>query len=144
MIVHAGLVTSHSAGHWRGALIQGASGAGKSDLALRALNLGFHLVSDDRTRVWSCQGRLFGACPAPIAGLMEARGVGLVRSPARRLTEIVLQVECVPSDAPIERVPDIERRDLLGVELPLLRLHALEGSAALKLQWALSRLGAEP
>ncbi len=145
MILHAGLVTSHSAGNWRGVLIQGPSGAGKSDLALRALSLGFHLVADDRTTVWTCQGRLFGTCPAPIAGLLEARGLASpLQTPARRLSEIHLMVECLLPEAPLERLPDPEQREVLGVSIPLLRLHALEGTAALKLRWALSRLGAEP
>jgi serine kinase of HPr protein (carbohydrate metabolism regulator) len=144
MILHAGLVTCQDAGLWRGALIQGPSGAGKSDLALRALALGLALVSDDRTLVWNCQGRLFGTCPAPIAGLIEARGVGVTRTSARRLSEIRLLVECVSPEQPVERMPNPERQDILGVQLPVLRLHALEASAALKLQWALSRLGAWP
>ena len=59
-------------------LIEGASGSGKSDLALRCLPLGFRLVSDDRTRLWVSEGRLFGAAPEPIAGLIEARGLGVM------------------------------------------------------------------
>jgi serine kinase of HPr protein (carbohydrate metabolism regulator) len=144
MILHAGLVASHSAGEWRGALIQGPSGAGKSDLALRALALGLALVSDDRTLIWNCQGRLFGTCPAPLAGLIEARGAGVMRTGERRLSQILLLVDCMPLAEPVERMPEVERHEILGVQLPVLRLHALEASSALKLQWALSRLGAWP
>ncbi len=143
MILHAGLVSDYSGGDWRGALIEGPSGAGKSDLALRALALGLALVSDDQTLAWACEGRLFGACPVVIGGLMEVRGLGLVRTPFRRLSEIRLLVVCVPEDEPIERMPEPERRKILGVGLPVLRLRALEASAPLKIRWALSRLGAE-
>ena len=48
MIVHAGLVALRHGGLWRGALITGPSGSGKSDLALRCLEHGFRLVADDR------------------------------------------------------------------------------------------------
>ena len=143
MIAHAGLIALYEAGAWRGVLIEGPSGAGKSDLALRALDLGFCLVADDRTLVWTCDGRLYGACPAPIAGLIEARGVGLVAPAAlRRFAPIDLIVTCAGPDNPIERLPEPQTRDLLGVRTPLLRLHALEPSAPAKIRWALSQLGA--
>jgi serine kinase of HPr protein (carbohydrate metabolism regulator) len=143
MIVHAGLLALYEGGTWRGALIEGPSGSGKSDLALRALDLGFHLVSDDRTLVWACQGRLYGACPAPIAGLIEARGLGVLsHRGARRLAPIDLVVSCEAPGAAIERLPEPRTRTLLGIGAPVLRVHALEASAPAKLRWALSQLGA--
>ena len=48
---HAGLIALYDAGGWKGVLIEGASGSGKSDLALRCLGRGFRLVADDRTRL---------------------------------------------------------------------------------------------
>ncbi len=144
MIVHGGLVALCRTGEWRGALIQGPSGAGKSDLALRALDLGLRLVSDDRTIVWTSQGRLFGACPPAIDGLIEARGLGLVAAPRRLMAEIRLAVVCLSPDEPIERMPEDEQLPVLGVLLPVLRLHALEASSTAKLRWALSQLGARP
>lgn len=144
MILHAGLVTTYGAAGWRGALIEGPSGAGKSDLGLRAIALGLKLVADDRTEVWTCEGRLFGACPPSIAGWIEVRALGLGRVSARRQSQIALLVICQGQGEVIERMPEVEHRDVLGVTLPVLRLNALEASAAVKLQWALSRLGAEP
>ena len=58
MILHAGLLAIYLNGAWRGVLIEGASGAGKSDLAIRLLEQGFRLVADDRVLVWSCDGAL--------------------------------------------------------------------------------------
>jgi len=143
VIVHAGLLARYQAGGWRGVLIEGPSGAGKSDLALRALEAGFQLVADDRTLVWTCQGRLYGACPAPIAGLIEARGLGLAAPGAvRRLAPIDLVVDCATPDSAIERLPAPQTRELLGLRAPLLRLRALEPSAVAKIGWALSGLGA--
>jgi len=40
LILHAGLIALRAGGAWRGALIIGASGTGKSDLMLRAIDYG--------------------------------------------------------------------------------------------------------
>jgi serine kinase of HPr protein (carbohydrate metabolism regulator) len=72
MIRHAGLVALRLDGLWRGALIEGPSGGGKSDLALRAIEAGFRLVADDRVVVWTSGGALFGRAPDPIRELIES------------------------------------------------------------------------
>jgi HPr kinase/phosphorylase len=74
----------------RGVLILGPSGSGKSALALRLLSLGARLVADDRTEVTVTGGRLVARCPVQIAGLIEARGVGLLRAPAVDQAEVAL------------------------------------------------------
>ena len=63
MIRHAGLIARFEPPVWRGVLIDGPSGSGKSDLALRALDGGWMLVADDRVLVWACEGRLYGRAP---------------------------------------------------------------------------------
>ena len=78
MILHAGLIARRLNGYWHGVLIEGPAGAGKSDLALRALDLGFRLVSDDRTQVFAALGRLFGRAPDSLSGQIEVRGLGVV------------------------------------------------------------------
>lgn len=140
MILHAGLLALRLAGDWRGALIEGASGSGKSDLALRALDAGWSLVADDRTLVWSCGGRLYGRAPDVLAGLVEARGLGVLPAPGRAYAEIGLIVRCIGA-GPVERLPDGETQAVLGVDLPLVRLAALEASAPAKLSRALTHLG---
>ena len=140
-IRHAGLLALYGRNGWRGALIEGPSGIGKSDLALRCLAAGLRLVSDDRTVVWSSGGRLFGACPAPIAGLIEARGLGLVAQTFRPFTEIHLVVRCVGAGQSIERMPEFASQAILGVDLPTLDLHPLESSSHVKLIHVLSPLG---
>lgn len=138
---HAGLIALHDRGGWKGVLIEGASGSGKSDLALRCLSHGFRLVADDRTRLWVSQGRLFGAAPEPIAGLIELRGLGVLPEPARPLAEVRLVVHCLGSSDPLERLPDRETRILLGLSLPKVSVRPLEASAPEKLLRALSLLG---
>lgn len=140
-IVHGGLIACYDRSVWRGVLIQGPSGVGKSDLALRALSAGFRLVADDRTLLWVSHGRLFGACPAPIAGLMEARGLGILQPPTRAFSGIDLIVRCRASDEALERLPEFSSKAILGVDVPVLDLHPLESSSPMKLIQALSLLG---
>jgi serine kinase of HPr protein (carbohydrate metabolism regulator) len=141
---HAGLIALFGGGVWKGVLIEGGSGSGKSDLTLRCLSLGFRLVADDRTRLWVSQGRLFGGAPDPIAGLMEVRGLGVVPEAARRLAEVRLAVRCLEPDEPLERMPEPSVRTLLGVTVPRIAVRPLEASAPQKLLRALSLLGGAP
>jgi len=140
LILHAGLIARFDPPRWRGVLLQGASRAGKSDLALRALEQGWALIADDRTLIWTCDGRLFGRCPGAIAGLIEARGVGVVASPTRDFAEIVLAVTCVAREY-VERFPDEVSETWLGCDTPRINLAALEPSALPKLNRALTHLG---
>ena len=140
VIRHAGLLARFEAGDWRGVLIEGPSGSGKSDLALRALDAGWSLVSDDRTLLWVCKDRLYGRAPDTLAGLIEARGVGVLPQAGRAYARIHMIARCVDAEA-VDRLPNEETLSLLGVSLPLVRLAALEASAPAKLSRALTRLG---
>lgn len=137
MILHAGLVALRHGGRWRGALIRGPSGAGKSDLALRALDLGLRLVADDRTLVWACAGRLWGRAPEPLAGLIEARGLGVGPAPALAFCPVDLVVDCGEP----ERWPEPAVDLLASIALPAVVLAAREASAPAKLRRALERVG---
>jgi serine kinase of HPr protein (carbohydrate metabolism regulator) len=142
VIRHAGLVARRVGGRWCGALIEGASGAGKSDLALRAASAGFRLVADDRTLVWISGARLYGRAPQTLAGLIEARGLGVVRQSAIGFAEIGLVVACVTDPDEVERLPDPSFERILGAPVPRLALVAREDSALAKLQHAMDHLGA--
>lgn len=139
-ILHAGLVAIRRDQSWVGALITGASGVGKSDLMLRALDLGLRLVADDRTLVWASGDRLFGRAPETICGMFEARGLGVVPVPALGVSEIRLIIACQPSDTPVERLPDESDSEVIsGVRLARICIHAFEASAPAKLRLALAR-----
>lgn len=135
---HAGLIArrpgGQAGGPWRGVLIEGPSGVGKSDLALRALEHGFRLVADDRVELWTSAGRLFGRAPPPLTGLIEARGVGILQLTALPLAEVALVVRCGEP----ERLPEPATAELLGVALPAVTISPLESSAAAKLSRALA------
>jgi serine kinase of HPr protein (carbohydrate metabolism regulator) len=139
--IHAGLVALRLGGLWRGALILGPSGSGKSDLALRLLAEGLRLVADDRAIVWACGGRLYGRAPDVLRGRIEARGLAVLHAPAVAMAQVALAVRCEPKGAELERLTGEETESFEGVAVPLLRLRALEASAPAKLRRALLRLG---
>jgi serine kinase of HPr protein (carbohydrate metabolism regulator) len=123
----------------RAVLIGGPSGAGKSDLALRLLDRGFALVSDDQTIVRRDGERLIASAPPQIAGKLEVRGIGIVDVDRAETAEVALVVE-LTSD--IERMPDESReRLILGVKVPLVTIDAMTASAASKVALALDRMG---
>lgn len=120
-------------------LIEGRSGAGKSDLALRLLDRGAELVSDDYT-VLRCVGdRLIAKAPTAIAGKIEVRGVGLlcqaytVEAPVHLIVSV---------DEPVPRLPEEARtRTIAGIVVPIVALAALEASAPIKVERALALVG---
>ena len=123
----------------RAVLISGPSGSGKSDLALRLLDRGFVLVSDDQTIVKKDGDRLVATAPPTIAGKLEVRGIGIVEMETIGDVPVALLVE-LTSD--IQRLPDDSReRPILGVKLPLVSMDALTASAPSKVALALDRMG---
>ena len=140
MIHHAGLIALWDAGVWRGALIEGEAGAGKSDLMLRTIASGWTLVADDRVVLWTSGGRLYGRAPDSLAGLMEIRGLDIVPTPCRAFAPITLVARCVAAAA-VERLPEPQTVSLLNQAIPSIALVALEPSAPAKLARAVSHLG---
>ncbi|MES2341148.1 MAG: HPr kinase/phosphorylase [Pseudomonadota bacterium] len=137
MILHAGLIAAFRGGRWRGVLIEGASGAGKSDLALRCLDRGFRLVADDRVTLWTSGGRLYGRAPETLAGRIEVRGLDVVAEPALAWSGVDLAVRCGTP----QRISERALVTHLGLSLPLITLAPLESSAPVKLSRALQHLG---
>jgi serine kinase of HPr protein (carbohydrate metabolism regulator) len=123
----------------RAVLICGPSGAGKSDLALRLIDRGFTLVSDDQTIVRKDGERVLASSPPTIHGKLEVRGVGIVEMDSVADVPVALVVELTTD---IQRLPDDSRERLvLDVGIPLISIDALTASAPSKVAVALDRLG---
>lgn len=123
----------------RAVLIGGRSGTGKSDLALRLIDRGAALVSDDYTHVRRVEGRALASAPATIRGKIEMRGVGIVELDPLDDVPVALFVDL---DRIPDRLPDEERsRVVAGIDIPLIAVSAHEDSAPLKVEAALLLFG---
>jgi len=137
-VVLARAAPSFGARHDSGVLIMGRSGAGKSDLALRLIERGAILVSDDRTDLLLTGGSLIARAPANLRGLIEVRGVGIVQVPCAPRTRVALAVSL---DGVKSRLPPREDYKApwdLSQPLPLLRIAAFDPSAPAKILLAVA------
>ena len=121
----------------KGILLIGPSGSGKSDLALRLIKeKQAVLVADDRTDIELISGAIIASCPKTIQGLLEVRGIGIVKMPYKEKTNISLVIEFANNLSQIERLPQAETTILLGVEIKKIRLYPFELSAVHKVALA--------
>ena len=125
-----------------GVLIRGPSGAGKSDLALRLIDHGAVLVSDDYCVVEKKNGAVVLSAPASIAGQMEVRGLGIVRLPHRRASTLGLIVD-LATPAPVERLPEKTKEDFFGASIRWMCLDPTHASSAAKIRLAVADLGTQ-
>jgi len=138
-LIHATAVACEG----KAVLLRGPSGAGKSDLALRLVERGWALVSDDQTRLDASDDELIASPPQTIVGQIEARGLGIVdlRQHGHQVldrAEVVLLVDLVSKV--LDRVPEWEAETLFGVPLPRISINPFENSAVAKLELAMESL----
>lgn len=146
-----GIATHHATAIlWgtRAVLLRGASGSGKSRLALellaeaRRLGRWAALVGDDRLVLEAVSGRLLARAVPALDGLVEARGLGLVTLPHEEAGVVGLVVDLV-RECP-ERLPDRDGGDLVatiaGVRLPRLPLWIEDASPVVRICAAVETL----
>lgn len=125
----------------RAVLIAGRPGSGKSDLALRLIDRGATLVSDDYTIVARSGSGLVATPPETIKGRMEVRGIGLVDMPHLAGVPVALMVT-VEEEVP--RMPEPgETRLVAGIALPMMAFSPFEASAPIKVELALKAIAAQ-
>ncbi len=103
----------------RGLLIRGPSGSGKSGLALQLMAFGAQLVADDQTLLQRDGNNLIASCPGLLSGLIEARGVGILRSLALPMVQVAVAVDMAENGT--ERLPEPRQCDILGVRVDLVQ-----------------------
>ena len=116
-------------------LLRGQPGAGKSDLALRLIEDGARLIADDQTVLRRADNHVLVRAPAAVAGLIEVRGVGILRVDYLDEAPLALVVDLVPSTE-VERIPDDRFEVVLGLPIRMIALAPFEASAVAKLRLA--------
>ncbi len=122
----------------RAVLLLGASGAGKSDLALRLIDHGWWLIADDRVVLTAQGGVLWASAPPGLAGLIEVRGVGILAQALGAPAPVALAIDL---GAKPERLPDPQARSFEGIAIPVLGLDGFGESAVLRVERALRAHG---
>jgi serine kinase of HPr protein (carbohydrate metabolism regulator) len=121
-------------------LLRGPSGSGRSDLALRLIDEGARLISDEQVELCREGDRLLigapAAMPSELRGVIEARGVGLIAVPhVDRFMPLAWVIDMAAATN-IERMPAAETAEYLGIKAPLLKLDPFAVSATAKLRLA--------
>lgn len=127
-IVHGTAIAIDGAG----ILLLGKSGSGKSDLALRLIDRGAILVSDDAVEITATDAGLNLEATPNIRGKIEMRGVGIVERPfaGTATLRLVVRLDETPERLPSENLS----LTLHGFDIPALALNAFEASAPLKVE----------
>jgi serine kinase of HPr protein (carbohydrate metabolism regulator) len=115
-------------------LIEGPSGSGKSDLALRLIDRGAVLISDDQTLLIRAGSRLLARPPQTIAGKLEVRGVGILSMP--HVADIPVAMLVTLQDQ-VQRMPDRRIRRIAGIDVPEVAIEPFHSSAPIKIELAL-------
>ncbi|MBR3369981.1 MAG: HPr kinase/phosphatase C-terminal domain-containing protein [Rhodobacteraceae bacterium] len=136
-LLHASAVAFETTGGWHAIVAKGRSGSGKSELALNLMAMGARLVADDQTRMTRDGASLFADCPAPIRGLVEMRGIGLIAAAPLRCVRVSVLVDLdVTEDM---RMPPRRVTTILGVDVPTLHKVESRAFAAALRQYVLSQ-----
>ncbi|MBO9478528.1 HPr kinase/phosphatase C-terminal domain-containing protein [Shimia sp. R11_0] len=114
LFLHASCVAENG----RAVLIRGASGRGKSSLALQMMGYGADLVADDQTIVRRKGAALYVRAPDTTRGLIEARGVGILKASPVGEAQLHLVVDLDGREE--DRLPHPRETRILGCVVPLL------------------------
>lgn len=102
-----------------GMLIQGASGSGKSALALQLMGFGATLVADDRVQIWRDGSRVMAGAPTGLPELIEARHFGLLKAKLGSPVPLIAVVDL--NQLETTRLPGRVHQQFLGLKLPCFR-----------------------
>ena len=135
LLVHATSVAIDN----RAVLLRGPSGSGKSDLALRLIDAGNRLIADDQSELWRDGDAVMVRSPATIAGLIEVRGLGILRIGSLPNARLAMIVDLIAPQH-VERLPEPCSETIFGIAIPLVALAPFEASAPAKIRFALAAI----
>lgn len=105
----------------RGVLLRGNPGSGKSSLALRLIDnpgYGAHdtllralLIADDQVCLIRKQDKITMSPPHNLRGLLEVRGLGIVKVPYGQQADLYLVVDLCPRDK-VSRLPEAREQEI--------------------------------
>ncbi|MEL0106742.1 MAG: HPr kinase/phosphorylase [Rhodospirillales bacterium] len=121
-------------------VLLGPPGCGKSDLALRLIDAGATLIADDRIDIKRAGNNLIVSPPVNIAGLIEVRGIGIVKTVHRESGVLTTAFELVPPEH-IERMPQPLHWSMLGLSIPKFKLDPFASSAGAKIRIVVRNAG---
>ena len=121
----------------RGVLLTGASGIGKSEIALELVRRGHRLVADDRVDLVNINKKLTGTCPELTKGVMEVRGIGIINVASmfgissykdRQDVDYVIELKLLDENYSFERIDTSEHyKNILGVYIPNIQIPVSSG-----------------
>lgn len=118
-VLHSSAVAFDTPVGQAGVLIVGKSGSGKSELALELTSLGARLIADDQTELRREGDRIRLFVPPPLRGLIELRGLGILRAEYTEGAALAVVVDL--DEVETKRLPERHVTTLLGLTLPRLR-----------------------
>ena len=121
-----------------GVLIMGDSGSGKSDLALRLIDNGATLISDDISICRKNSNNIYLYCPQEIKGLLEVREVGIITVPFVERIKLRLVVNLKSNNN--ERSPKDNSFKILGIKIPIINIEGKNSSAVAKIKVKLNEI----
>ena len=121
-----------------GVLILGDSGSGKSDLALRLIDNGATLISDDISICRKNSNNIYLYCPPEIKGLLEVREIGIITVPFVEKIKLRLVVNLKSNNN--ERFPKDNSFRILGIKIPLISIEGKNSSAVAKIKVKLNEI----
>ena len=121
-----------------GVLILGDSGSGKSDLALRLIDNGATLISDDVSICKKNLNNIYLYCPPETKGLLEVREIGIVTVPFVERIKLKLVVNLKSKKN--ERFPEDNYLKILGIKIPLINIDGKNSSAVAKIKVKLNEI----
>lgn len=130
MNIHASCIKINE----KGILVIGNSGSGKSDLCLRLIKeFNAVLVADDRVDIEKEEEKIIASAPDNLKGLLEVRGVGIVKMPFLDSCFIDAVIKLVDDSEYVERLPEPEFFEINDIKIPKFTLHGNDISLSCKI-----------